>query len=819
MRLINNSDKKVIFKPLERFVLCITNPVENSRIEVIDGDGNQYINVKALNNISFMIGGALGTHNVYYVDCSGKRLDNIKFKVECKTEIIDANGEFGELLSMLHYTMIHWSETNNCLYNGEIYKYFVCWLRDHVHTLKGMKYFYDDIKSAIELYKDSQREDGMIFDNIYSRDDKKSDYWDQRFGYGDFIKVSEDNTLEFKRIPVENDVEYLYIEGIYSTWKATGDNLWMQGMLDSAINAYNYTMSSSYRWSEKYQLLKRGYTIDTWDFQNAYDQAVTGDPMTIDKDRTNFGVMHGDNTGFIAGCRYLAEMLRCSGRKEDAEKYESISKKMKQRLDNLAWNGKFYTHHVPEEDNSIRDFGTDTSKQISLSNAYALNRGLPQSQKEAIIKEYINIKENLPEGAPGEWYTIYPPFEKEYGAHNGKWEYMNGGVISIVAGELAHGAFESGFEKYGVDILKRIYKITKEHDGYLNCCFKGAISQVKQGEFNTVDIVEYANTDTCGIGTADVPGFTGEGENDLHEIPNGYMTFHNIPFNIPNPKLNGRRGCIALKNSLGYGKKTEIKLETKAKSIYLLHTMSGGDIAGNYTLQYEDGTSFTKYITRGKEVEGWWYPSEDKATPKNYAIAWEGKNTVCNRVGVVMYGFNNPSPEKVITKIILEAAKDGNFWAIFGITLSDEGANIESGDISFGIPDNWGAAAVVYSVAEGLAGVVDNDTAFKKVDVSPRWSAAGINSCQATITYPASGGYVSYRYECDQVEKSIKLSITGNANSINLHCLLPEDSNLISSARVNDVEVNYEIRRIRDSLYLDLSFIQNGISNVDILYI
>jgi len=109
--------------------------------------------------------------------------------------------------------MIHLNETNNCIYKGKIYKYFVSWLRDHVHTLKGMKYFCDD------------------------------------------------NTIEFKRIPVENDVEYLFIEGIYYTWKATGDDLWM-------------------------------------------------------------------------------------------------------------------------------------------------NRGLSQSQKEAIIKEYLNINENLPKGSPGEWYTF-----------------------------------------------------------------------------------------------------------------------------------------------------------------------------------------------------------------------------------------------------------------------------------------------------------------------------------------------------------------------------------------------------------------------------
>ena len=630
--------------------------------------------------------------------------------------------------------------------------------------------------------------------------------------------TSEDNTIEFKRIPVENDVEYLYVEGIYYTWKATGDDLWMKGMLPSAVKAYDYTMTSPYRWSDKYQLLKRGYTIDTWDFQNTYDQAVTGDPMTIDKDRTNFGVMHGDNTGFIIGCRYLEEMLNYVGRKAEAEKYKIISEEMKERLDNLAWNEKFYTHHVSEEDNCTRDFGIDTASQISLSNAYALNRGLPQEQKEAIIKEYLNIKNNLPQGSQGEWYTIYPPFEKGYGDHNGKWQYMNGGVISIVAGELAHGAFQSGYEQYGVDILKRIHKITKEHDGYLDCCFRGADNVETQGEFITVDLCEYANTDTCGTGARNVPGWTGEGENDLHEMPNGYLTFDGIPFQVPNPEVNQRKACIALKNELGYSNKTEITLDRKAKSIYFLHTMAGGTLAGNYTLQYEDEETYTSYIIRGREVDGWWFPSEDKAIPKNYVVAWEGKNAVCNRVGVILYGFNNPNPEKIIKKIILEGAKDGSFWAIFGITLSDKDSNIRPGEISFGIPDNWGAAAVVYSVVEGLAGVVDSSTAFQNVDISPRWSAAGINSCKVTVKYPASAGYVSYKYDCDRVEKSIKLSLTGNASSINLHCLLPEDLERVTSVKVNEIEMDYKITKIRDSQYLNLSMIQKGISDVFIQF-
>ena len=35
-------------------------------------------------------------------------------------------------------------------------------------------------------------------------------------------------------------------------------------------------------------------------------------------------------------------------------------------------------------------------------------------------------------------------------------------------------------------------------------------------------------------------------------------------------------------------------------------------------------------------------------------------------------------------------------------------------DLSFGIPDRWSAAAVTYSLLEGLAGVKDTATMFEK---------------------------------------------------------------------------------------------------------
>jgi len=102
-----------------------------------------------------------------------------------------------------------------------------------------------------------------------------------------------------------------------------------------------------------------------------------------------------------------------------------------------------------EDPTVIRKLGVDEKSQLAQSNAYSLNRDLSSEQNKVIIQTYMELKKNLPIGSPGEWYTIYPPFQKGFGSHNDIWQYMNGGVGGHVAGELALGAYRNGKKKAG----------------------------------------------------------------------------------------------------------------------------------------------------------------------------------------------------------------------------------------------------------------------------------------------------------------------------------------------------------------------------------
>lgn len=801
-----------VYAPLQKVTL--QNVPGHARVVVTDGEGNRYSESDEHGStVEFMVGGALGTHTATAVDVDGRAVANAYFHVDCETAIDDQGGYYARLLEMLRWTMESWESDSpmQCArFNEKTYYFFVRWLRDHTHTLKGMKYFWPQIKSAVDLYSDTQREDGMIFDNVYRRTSPDYGYWDWILLDGKFIQPSKDRRWDMRRQPVEADVEYLFLEAIYFTWKATGDDEWMKSKLGSAIKAVRYSTTDPYRWSQKYQLIKRGYTIDTWDFVPEADQ-IRGQNQLVDPKSTRFGIMYGDNTGMIASCRYLAEMLDYAGRSEDAAHYRKCADDLQKRLDALAWNGRFYQHHVSEDPSFVRDLGVDEGEQVSLSNAYSLNRGITHSQAVAIIRTYQRIRTEMPAGSPGEFFAIYPPFRKGFDKDNLMWEYMNAGVLSIVAGELAHGALEHGFEDYGVDILRRQKQVAEKHGGFLPVVLRGKPIEPPQRTFDSVSLRQAANVD-FGAGADGVVGWLNEKDNNLKNMPVGNQTFGGVPFEVIDPAANGRRACLGLAWDQGYSNRASVKLDKKASSLYLLHTASRSQsMYGCMRIVYHDGSNSTIYVDEST-LGSWWEPTERSQA----RVAWHGSNQQFGNVGTYVAGYANPNPEKTIDRIEFEPLQNGTKWLVLGVTLSDAPVFfLPSDDVSFGIPDSWGAAAVVYALVEGLAGVKDIGVALDRVRVSPRWTAADVTNVHTTIRYPASQGYITYTYQYDASRRLVTILITGNAKNIHMNTLVP--SGLTAKAlRVNDKTVPFKRVMVEKSEYVTCE-LAGGISRIEIV--
>jgi hypothetical protein len=315
------------------------------------------------------------------------------------------------------------------------------WLRDHYYQNRAFRYFETDLVSLPEANRRAQYADGSL---------------------PDFLARPEWNIAAL-RTPVEADVEYLYAQLVYETWKVTGDTAWMLGMLPSVQRAINYTLTSPERWEPALGLVRRPFTIDTWDFEYG---ATTRNPSTgkpaprhwIDE-QTRWGIFHGDNTGLAEALRSLAAMEEQAGQGELAAQRRQLADDIMVRLNRLSWNGSFFTHHVKLVPFDVP--GVDEDAQLSLSNAIALNRGvLGVEQGRAILAEYQRRLNDPRRTAFAEWYSIDPPFPPGAYGLDGRLgekpgEYVNGGVMPLVGGELSRGAFRFGDEAYGFDILNR----------------------------------------------------------------------------------------------------------------------------------------------------------------------------------------------------------------------------------------------------------------------------------------------------------------------------------------------------------------------------
>jgi hypothetical protein len=315
------------------------------------------------------------------------------------------------------------------------------WFRDHIHMMEATVYSEHDIKNAVSFMLDMQQDDGHFYDYITPKG-------------------------ELLRVPTEADVEYLAVIGIYRAWQASGDDDWIAGYLPKLAKGLEYCTSHPWRWDPEHQMVKRAYTIDTWDFDFREDLTEIHWPGKIDE-KTHFGIMHGDNSGLYYAWVLMARMLDHLGKSDEAQQYEVKAEGLRNRANELLFNGRFYRHRLPLDDARIP--GVNEEEQLSLSNAYNLNRGLPTPEIAAsIIEEYISRRN--PSKAFAEWYSIDPPFPAGvFGSEKlVPGSYVNGGIMPLVGGELARGAFCYGYSDYGIDILLRYFEmIDRTGESYL----------------------------------------------------------------------------------------------------------------------------------------------------------------------------------------------------------------------------------------------------------------------------------------------------------------------------------------------------------------
>ena len=326
------------------------------------------------------------------------------------------------------------------------------WIRDHVHVLKAMRHWEYDYAGYVDFTLAHQRADGCILELVKQADDS---HW--RYAAPESRKFFPDDNLAMCRLDIEADVEYLLVEGATYCYRISGDDAWLARALPRLEKAIDYVTSDPQRWDARHGLVKRGYTIDTWDF--TYEPAsVTNRTLTA---ATPQAIMHGDNSGVYQAMAQLAWLNDRLGRTAKAAAWRARADALKAAMYKHLWNGRFFFHQLPL---NVPPVDAHERERLSLSAAYDMNRGLmPVADCRRTIEEFRRRRQTT--DCFAEWFTVDPPYDFTFARHP-RGDYVNGGVCLFTAGELAKAALENGYEAYGWDILVRVKEMAAR-DGTL----------------------------------------------------------------------------------------------------------------------------------------------------------------------------------------------------------------------------------------------------------------------------------------------------------------------------------------------------------------
>ena len=370
------------------------------------------------------------------------------------------DSRLGEFLHRLHNVIQ--DDRRLVFIDGRVLGCYKNWIRDHVHEMKAFKHWEHDLKSFLQFILDTQTEEGYFFELIKQLDDE---HW--TFVDPPCFRIYREDNLSLVRLELEADIEYLVAEGAMQYYRASGDTDWLRGVLPQLERGIEYITLSPKRWDAAHGLVKRPFTIDTWDFAAfapATDRRIHGDEK--------MSVMHGDNSGVYRAMLDLAWIRERLGDGEKAASWRRRAEVLKENMFRYLWNGRFFIHQL-----HLGHDGLDGKERerLSLSNAYDINRGVTGLlQSRGIIEEYQSRRRAG--GAFAEWFSIDPPYEEFAGHPAG--EYVNGAVSPFTAGELAKAAFRNGYESYGWDIVSRFMEmVERDKDIYFLYSPKDSVPQ------------------------------------------------------------------------------------------------------------------------------------------------------------------------------------------------------------------------------------------------------------------------------------------------------------------------------------------------------
>jgi hypothetical protein len=150
--------------------------------------------------------------------------------------------------------------------------------------------------------------------------------------------------------------------------------------------------------------------------------------------------------------------------------------------------------------------------------------------------------------------------------------------------------------------------------------------------------------------------------NNLASVPQGVQTLEEVKFNIGEKliQLTSTQDTVA-----DMPEKVEgLKVDAKLARLHILHATAwgtdDGTLIGEYTVNWDDGTSVTVPIEYGKDVLDWWCHA-DSGEPTRGKVAWKGENdgakTLNATIRLYLTTWENPKPDLKIKSIDYSSTK------------------------------------------------------------------------------------------------------------------------------------------------------------------
>jgi hypothetical protein len=187
----------------------------------------------------------------------------------------------------------------------------------------------------------------------------------------------------------------------------------------------------------------------------------------------------------------------------------------------------------------------------------------------------------------------------------------------------------------------------------------------------TIDISKQVNMGFADETAMDKKGgWLDQGSNaDLASLPTGKQVFSNVPFQVIDPKQNNGKSCLMLYSKIRdyFPEKVDgIPVGKKTGKLYFLQ---GSGYTSNekifkYTIKYNDETFAEVIVEGGRQISDWNDPQE----VPDAKIGWEGSNPAFKKIGLYVFKWQNPSPEKTIDSISITSMKNQTVAGIIAIT-------------------------------------------------------------------------------------------------------------------------------------------------------